>query len=96
MLNSAGIERFPDAQFDMVRLGIGLHGIGAHASLKVVSSIKTTISQVRNLAAGETVKAIAEVLGVERTYLGRDLRRRGIDVQGLKRSRAGRKRRRMG
>ena len=29
ILNSAGIERFPDAQYEMVRLGIGLHGIGA-------------------------------------------------------------------
>jgi alanine racemase len=55
LLNSAGIERFPDAQYNMVRLGIGLHGIGAHASLKVVSSFKTTISQIRELAAGETV-----------------------------------------
>ena len=55
LLNSAGIERFPDAQYNMVRLGIGLHGIGEHASLKVVSSFKTTISQIRNIDAGETV-----------------------------------------
>ena len=55
MLNSAGIERFPLAQYDMVRLGIGLHGIGEHKSLKVVSSFKTTISQIRNIDAGETV-----------------------------------------
>ena len=54
-LNSAGIERFPEAQYDMVRLGIGLHGIGDHASLKVVSSFLTTISQIRSVAAGETV-----------------------------------------
>lgn len=55
ILNSAGIERFPDAQYDMVRLGIGLHGIGEHASLKVVSAFKTTISQIRTVAAGESV-----------------------------------------
>jgi Alr-MurF fusion protein len=55
MLNSAGIKRFPEAQYDMVRLGIGLHGIGAGSSLKVVSSFKTTVSQVRSVAAGETV-----------------------------------------
>ena len=55
ILNSAGIQRFPDAQYEMVRLGIGLHGIGDDSSLKVVSSFKTTISQIRFVAAGETV-----------------------------------------
>jgi alanine racemase len=55
ILNSAGIERFPDAQYDMVRLGIGLHGIGEDSSLKVVSSFLTTISQVSSVDAGETV-----------------------------------------
>ena len=55
ILNSSGIERFPDAQFDMVRLGIGLHGIGAHASLRAVSSFLTTVSQLRSVPAGESV-----------------------------------------
>ncbi|RLD97473.1 MAG: alanine racemase [Bacteroidetes bacterium] len=55
ILNSTGIERFTDAQYDMVRLGIGLHGIGEDPSLKVVSSFLTTVSQMRTVAAGETV-----------------------------------------
>ncbi|MGM0473613.1 MAG: alanine racemase [Bacteroidota bacterium] len=55
VLNSSGIERFPEAQYEMVRLGIGLHGIGSLASLKPASSFKTSISQVRKLKAGETV-----------------------------------------
>jgi alanine racemase len=55
ILNSAGIERFPDAQYDMVRLGIGLHGIGEESSLKVVSSFLTTVSQLRSVAEGESV-----------------------------------------
>jgi len=55
ILNSAGIERFPEAQYNMVRLGIGLHGIGKDPSLKVVSSFLTTVSQLRSVAAGETV-----------------------------------------
>jgi alanine racemase len=55
ILNSAGIERFPDAQYDMVRLGIGLHGIGNGSMLKVASSYKTIVSQVRTVDAGETV-----------------------------------------
>ena len=55
ILNSAGIERFPDAQYEMVRLGIGLHGIGQGSSLKEVSSFKSTVSQIRVVDAGETV-----------------------------------------
>jgi len=59
ILNSAGIVRFPGAQFEMVRLGIGLYGIGANeseqAQLKNVSTLKTTISQIKNISAGESV-----------------------------------------
>ncbi|MES2284748.1 MAG: bifunctional UDP-N-acetylmuramoyl-tripeptide:D-alanyl-D-alanine ligase/alanine racemase [Bacteroidota bacterium] len=59
ILNSAGITRFPDAQFNMVRLGIGLYGIGAGASeqtqLQNVSTLKTSISQIKNIPANETI-----------------------------------------
>ena len=59
ILNSSGILRFPEAQFDMVRLGIGLHGIAAtpneQRQLQMVSTLKTTISQIRQVKAGETV-----------------------------------------
>jgi alanine racemase len=55
VLNSAGIQRFPDYQYDMVRLGIGLHGIGSSSSLKPVSSFLTTVSQVRTIPEGESV-----------------------------------------
>jgi alanine racemase len=57
ILNSAGIERFPESQFDAVRLGIGLYGISAVDSsvLKPVASLKTCILQIREVAAGETV-----------------------------------------
>jgi Alr-MurF fusion protein len=57
ILNSMGIERFPDAQFEMVRLGIGLYGINEfnQAQLRNVSSLKTTILQVKTIAPGETV-----------------------------------------
>jgi alanine racemase len=59
ILNSAGITRFPDAQFDMVRLGIGLYGIGVsvaeQAQLQNVSTLKTSISQIKNIAANETI-----------------------------------------
>ena len=58
-LNSAGIVRYPEFQMDMVRLGIGLYGVevtGKHdAALKPVSTLKTTISQVKTLPPGATV-----------------------------------------
>lgn len=55
VLNSAGIERFPDMQYEKVRLGIGLHGIGISSSLRPVSSFKTSVSQVRTVSAGESI-----------------------------------------
>jgi Alr-MurF fusion protein len=57
ILNSGGIERFPEAQFDMVRLGIGLYGVSTQKpdSLMQVASLKSVISQLRELPAGETV-----------------------------------------
>ena len=56
ILNSAGIERFSSYSFDMVRLGIGLHGISAAgAPLQPVSSFKTYIAAVRRVKAEETV-----------------------------------------
>lgn len=57
ILNSAGIERFSHAQFDMVRLGIGLYGVSAvhQKYLQNVSSLKTFIAQLRQVSANETV-----------------------------------------
>ncbi|CAN5206992.1 bifunctional UDP-N-acetylmuramoyl-tripeptide:D-alanyl-D-alanine ligase/alanine racemase [soil metagenome] len=59
ILNSAGILRFPDAQFEMVRLGIGLYGIAASVEaqrkLRNVSTLKTTISQLKNVPKGESI-----------------------------------------
>lgn len=58
-LNSAGIVRYPEFQLDMVRLGIGLYGVEVtgkyDAALKPVSTLKTSISQVKTLAPGATV-----------------------------------------
>ena len=51
--------RFPEAQYDMVRLGIGLYGVGATGrdtdALRPVSQLRTTISQIKTLPAGHTV-----------------------------------------
>lgn len=58
-LNSAGIVRYPEYQLDMVRLGIGLYGVEVtgkyDSALKSVSTLKTSISQVKTLPAGATV-----------------------------------------
>ena len=56
ILNSAGIERFTDYQFDMCRLGIGLYGFSfAGAKLRNVCSLETTILSVKTVKAGETI-----------------------------------------
>lgn len=51
VLNSAGIERFPQYQFDMVRLGIGIYGISAlpDVHLAPVASLKCKILQIKHL-----------------------------------------------
>ncbi len=58
-LNSAGIARWTDYQLDMVRLGIGLYGVEANglwqSHLQNVTTLKTTISQIKHLQKGETV-----------------------------------------
>lgn len=59
ILNSAGILRFPQAQMDMVRLGIGLYGVGTNdfeqTQLQNVSTLKTSISQIKNVRSNETI-----------------------------------------
>ncbi|MBQ9548209.1 MAG: alanine racemase [Bacteroidales bacterium] len=57
LLNSAGIERFPQFQFDMVRLGIGIYGISAlpGVQLSPVASFKVKVLQVKELKEGDTV-----------------------------------------
>ncbi len=57
--NSAAISRFPDAQFDMVRQGIALYGVGidpkTQKNLKAVSKLKTIISQIKTIHKGDSV-----------------------------------------
>jgi alanine racemase len=59
VLNSNGITRHAKAQFDMVRLGIGLYGIDSSEKVQTklmnVSTLKTTISQIKHVKKGDTV-----------------------------------------
>lgn len=57
--NTAAISRFPEASFDMVRLGIGLYGVleeGHHPlPLLTVATLKTSIAQIKRIQAGDTI-----------------------------------------
>ena len=57
--NSAAILRHPQMQLDMVRLGIGLYGVDSAMSgkldLQPVATLKSTVAQIRQLKAGETI-----------------------------------------
>ncbi len=55
--NSAGIEHFPERQLDMCRLGLGLYGIDSRDNhiINNVSTLKTTILQLRDVPKEETV-----------------------------------------
>jgi Alr-MurF fusion protein len=59
VLNSAGIIAYNHAQFDMVRLGIGLFGVSPfekdQKKLQTVSTLKSTVSQIKFIKSGETI-----------------------------------------
>jgi alanine racemase len=59
ILNTSGISNFPEAQYEMVRLGIGLYGFSnqpkEQAFLEPVGTLKSIISQIRTIQAGESV-----------------------------------------
>ena len=59
ILNTSGISNFPQAQYDMVRLGIGLYGVSNDREeqkfLENVGTLKSIISQIRTIPAGDSV-----------------------------------------
>ncbi|MBK0369299.1 bifunctional UDP-N-acetylmuramoyl-tripeptide:D-alanyl-D-alanine ligase/alanine racemase [Flavobacterium agrisoli] len=59
ILNTSGISNFPKAQYDMVRLGIGLYGVSNDSNeqkyLENVGTLKSLISQIRTIPAGDSV-----------------------------------------
>jgi len=73
--NTAGISRFPQAHYDMVRLGIGLYGFTSVATdqphLQHVATLRTVITHVRTIGAGETV-------GYNRTFAAEQPTKVGI------------------
>ena len=59
MSNTSGVINYPNAHFDMVRLGIGLYGFGNDdketEKLQNVASLKSVISQIRTVKKGESI-----------------------------------------
>ncbi len=59
IVNSSGTLVFPEAHFDMVRLGVGLYGVSAYSehqlNLEQVSQLKTTISQIKKVPAHDSI-----------------------------------------
>jgi alanine racemase len=59
LLNSEGIANFPEAQFNMIRIGIGMYGVSSNPAnakkLRPVISWKSTVSQVKQIQKGESV-----------------------------------------
>ncbi|MFZ1332396.1 MAG: bifunctional UDP-N-acetylmuramoyl-tripeptide:D-alanyl-D-alanine ligase/alanine racemase [Flavobacteriales bacterium] len=57
--NTASISRFPEAQLDMVRLGIGLHGVASSAEemahLRTTTTLRSPIAQLKTLGVGDSV-----------------------------------------
>lgn len=55
--NSAAIERFPEAHYDMVRLGIGIYGLSStdQDKLQTVSVLRSSVVQVKEIPAGDTI-----------------------------------------
>lgn len=53
--NTSAIHRHPDLQLDMVRLGIGLYGVDEKQTLQNVTTLRTTISQIKHIKEGESV-----------------------------------------
>jgi alanine racemase len=59
LCNTAGIARHPELHYDMVRLGLGLYGIDStrvlQEELRQISKLKTSIAQIKEIPAGETI-----------------------------------------
>jgi Alr-MurF fusion protein len=71
--NSAGVTRFPDSGMDMIRLGIGLYGVGfdkdEQSRLRNVSTLKSTISQIKQIREGDTIGYNRKGIAVKDTWI---------------------------
>jgi len=70
ILNTNGVLRFPKKEYEMVRLGIGLYGVSNDSNLQQVSTLKSVISQVRDIKKGRRVGYDASFLAEEDMIIG--------------------------
>ena len=72
IVNSAGIERFPEAHFNMVRLGIGLYGTEyeTNKNMENVVCLRSTISQIKIIKKGESVSYNRSWTAMKDTKIG--------------------------
>ena len=70
ILNTNGVLRFPNKEYEMVRLGIGLYGLSNNNGLKQISSLKSVSSQVRIIKKGGRVGYGASFLAIEDITVG--------------------------
>ncbi len=73
ILNTSGIYNYPDAQYSMVRLGIGLYGVGNDAAerkqLQNVGTLKTVILQIKEIEPGESVGYSRKYMAAEKVRI---------------------------
>mgnify|MGYP000609014982 CR=1 FL=1 len=73
ILNSAGITNYPEYQFDMVRIGIGMVGVSCNSLIKNqlqnAVTFKTVISQISEIKSGETVGYNRNFEAKENTFI---------------------------
>lgn len=72
--NTAGTVRFPQAHFDMVRLGIGMYGIGCNAAtqqhLRYVQRLQTRLTEIRRIEEGESVSYMRNFRAAKPSTIG--------------------------
>jgi alanine racemase len=71
VVNSEGIQRFPEAHFDMVRIGIGLYGTeDKNGKLENVVCLRSTISQIKTVKKGNSVSYNRSWIAEKDTTIG--------------------------
>jgi len=70
IMNTNGVLRFPNKEYEIVRLGIGLYGVSNDNNLQQVSALKSVISQVRSIRKGSNIGYDASFLAKEDMIIG--------------------------
>ena len=55
ILNTNGVIRFPQNEYEMVRIGIGLYGVSEDDGLRQIGTLKSVVSQIREIKKGDQI-----------------------------------------